>query len=82
MRVHAVSDATKKEGVASLSRDCWASGRSWPKRGTARARRQWATGKEEATRAAVKELGFRAESEEKGKFLFLFPFQIFQSIFK
>jgi hypothetical protein len=48
-------------------------GRSRPKRGTAHAWRRW---------AAVKKLGFRAESEEKGKFLFLFSFQILQSIFK
>jgi hypothetical protein len=30
-RGHAVSDATKKESAAALSRGCWASGRSRPK---------------------------------------------------
>jgi hypothetical protein len=49
-------------------------------RGMARAETAHAEAGDE--RAVVKELGFRAKSEERGKFLFLFPFQIFQSIFK
>jgi hypothetical protein len=47
----------------------------WPdsaQGGKRRVREQRAAGKGEATRAAVKELGFRAKSEEKGKFLFFF----------
>jgi hypothetical protein len=72
---------------------CWASGRSRPKRRSGT--RVGATGRlgpkrtqirrssvGEGTRATVKEWACRAKSEEKGKFLFLFSFQILQSIFK
>jgi hypothetical protein len=39
-------------------------------------------GSEGKRAAGKKKLGFRAESEEQEDFCFLFPFQLFQSIFK
>jgi hypothetical protein len=72
-RGHAVSDARRRKARPSSSRGCWASGLVRPKRGNDA--RAGVTGRGE-------EMGCQAESEEKGNFLFLFPFQLFQSIFK
>jgi hypothetical protein len=53
-----------------------------PRRGTARTREQRAAGKGEATRAVVKELGFRAESEEQRYSPFSFSFSIISKHFQ
>jgi hypothetical protein len=66
----AVSDATEKESAAA--RELGQRPESAQAGYDARAE---VTGRGE-------EVGYRAESEEKGNFLFLFPFQLFQSIFK
>jgi hypothetical protein len=68
--------ATETEKESAASRELGRQrllGSTQADRGERRAREQ---------RAVGEELGFRAENEERGKFLFLFPFQIFQSILK
>jgi hypothetical protein len=96
MRGHVVSDATEKEGATALSRGCWASGQIRPKADADRAiqcgrgRRSWSRPESAQagndaraeTMGRGERVGYRAKSEEKDKFLFLFPFQLFQSIFK